>query len=107
MRLLDIYQINHKDFSISIGVIYSLSWTDNRLVTLGNKSFINMDVDFIKTLWVGFTAICSVIYSPTTIHQVPDLYIYDLKTYKNRETIRPQVGVSLKKHSGNLGKYQD
>ena len=54
MRLLDIYQINHKDFSISIGVIYSLSWTDNRLVILGNKSFINMDVDFIKTLWVSW-----------------------------------------------------
>ena len=107
MRLLDIYHISHQDFSISIGVQYSLSWTDNRLVILGNKSFINMDVDFIKTLWVGFTAICSVIYLPTNIHQVPDLYIYDLKTYKNRETIRPQEGVSLKKHSDSLGKFQD
>ena len=54
MMLLDIYHISHQDFSISIGVQYSLSWTDNRLVILGNKSFINMDVDFIKTLWVGF-----------------------------------------------------
>ena len=53
MRLLDIYQINHQDFSISIGVQYSLSWTDNRLVILDNKTSINMDVDFIKTLWVG------------------------------------------------------
>ena len=54
MRLLDIYHISHRDFTISIGVQYSLSWTDNRLVLLGNKSEINMDVDFIKTLWVGF-----------------------------------------------------
>ena len=53
MRLLDIYQISHRDFSISIGVQYSLSWTDNRLVILDNKTSINLDVDFIKTLWVG------------------------------------------------------
>ena len=55
MRLLDIYQISHKDFSISIGVQYSLRWTDNRLVILGNKSNLNLDVDFIKNLWVGYT----------------------------------------------------
>ena len=54
MRLLDIYHISHSDFTISIGVQYSLSWIDNRLVIIGNKSDINLDVDFIKTLWVGF-----------------------------------------------------
>ena len=53
MRLLDIYHISHSDFTISIGVQYSLSWIDNRLVIIGNKSDINLDVDFIKTLWVG------------------------------------------------------
>ena len=53
MRLLDISHISHSDFTISIGVQYSLSWIDNRLVIIGNKSDINLDVDFIKTLWVG------------------------------------------------------
>ena len=106
MRLLDIYQISHKDFSISIGAQYSLRWTDNRLVILGNKSNLNLDVDFIKNLWVCFTEysqelsciVCC--FDP----QVPDLYIYDLKSYKNREMIRQSVGVSLRKDSDNLGK---
>ena len=55
MRLLDIYKISHSDFTISIGVQYSLSWRDDRLVILGNKSEINLDVDFIKKLWVVTT----------------------------------------------------
>ena len=57
MRLLDIYKISHSDFTISIGVQYSLSWRDDRLVILGNKSEINLDVDFIKKLWV-VTTLC-------------------------------------------------
>ena len=52
MRLLDIYKISHEDFTIGIGVQYSLSWIDNRLIISGNNSYINLDVDFIKRLWV-------------------------------------------------------
>ena len=103
MRLLDIYKISHSDFTISIGVQYSLSWRDDRLVILGNKSEINLDVDFIKKLWV-VTTLCP-LQRLTMCLQVPDLYIYDLKSYNNRESIRPQIGVSLKKHADSLGKY--
>ena len=52
MRLLDIYKISHEDFTIGNGVQYSLSWIDNRLIISGNNSYINLDVDFIKRLWV-------------------------------------------------------
>ena len=107
MRLLDIYHISHTDFTISIGVQYSLSWIDNRMILLGNKSFVNLDVDFINKLWVMSEARLLLIFNSGVL-QVPDLYIYDLKRYRNRETIRPQIGVSVKKNSDEaLGNHLD
>ena len=61
-----------------------------------------------KSVFLDFGPVyCYILFIVIYNHQVPDLYIYDLKNYKNRETVRPQIGVSLKKQSENLGKYQD
>ena len=52
MFLLDILNIDHHDFSISISIFFGLSWQDNRIKVLGNKSSVNLDIDFINKIWV-------------------------------------------------------
>jgi len=79
LKLMDIYEINQDDFTMKISLFMELSWIDNRLIlTEGdNTSYINLDVDFVKNIWI------------------PDLFIYDLVSFKNRGSIRPQIGLDL------------
>ena len=51
-RLTDIFDINHEDFSMIISVFMSISWIDPRVKVNGNKSYINLDVDFADHIWV-------------------------------------------------------
>ena len=52
MRLMDIFEINPTDFSIVVSVYFSFRWTENRLILNTNKSYISLDLEFIKNLWV-------------------------------------------------------
>ena len=54
LKLMDIYEINQDDFTMKISLFMELSWIDNRLIlTEGdNTSYINLDVDFVKNIWV-------------------------------------------------------
>ena len=52
MRLMDIFEINPTDFSIVVSVYFSFRWTENRLIINTNKSYISLDLEFIKNLWV-------------------------------------------------------
>ena len=54
LKLLDIYEINEEDFTMKISLFMELTWVDNRLIlnVNDNTSYINLDVDFVKNLWV-------------------------------------------------------
>ena len=54
MRLLDIFDISHEDFSISISISMSITWLDSRVQLIGNKHFVNLDIDFADHIWVEF-----------------------------------------------------
>ena len=55
-RLTDIFDINHEDFSMIISVFMSISWIDPRVKVNGNKSYINLDVDFADHIWVKLSS---------------------------------------------------
>ena len=85
INLLDIYKINYEDFTMDLNLYVSFSWNDNRLII--NDTFdgdVDVDVSFIKKLWV------------------PDIYIYDLKELRTRHTITPEEGLRIKSKDGNV-----
>ena len=55
-RLTDIFDINHEDFSMIISVFMSISWIDPRVKVNGNKSYINLDIDFADHIWVKLSS---------------------------------------------------
>ena len=60
LLLVDIYGVEHSDFTININVFLTLNWFDDRInVTTDDQ--IHVDVKFIDNLWK------------------PDVYFYDLK----------------------------
>ena len=67
---------------MDLNVFIKFSWIDNRLI-INDTSNGDVDVNFIRKLWV------------------PDIYIYDLKNLRIRQTITPEEGLSIKNVDGN------
>ena len=61
LLLIDIYGVEHSDFTININVFLTLTWFDDRINISADDDEINVDVQFIDNLWK------------------PDVYFYDLK----------------------------
>ena len=85
LLLLDIYRVDHHDFTINTNVFSTLTWIDNRILlsNISNDS-VNVDVRFLDKLWV------------------PDIYFYDLKELQMTEGISPEKGLRLKRHDGRV-----
>ena len=49
------------------------------------------------------TVLNFILYEYFLHSQIPDFFIYDLKTYKNRENFKPQSAFGLQKSGDNLG----
>ena len=60
LLLVDIYGVEHSDFTININVFLTLNWFDDR-INITTDDEIDVDVRFIDNLWK------------------PDVYFYDLK----------------------------
>ena len=60
LLLVDIYGVEHSDFTININVFLTLNWFDDR-INITTDDEIHVDVRFIDNLWK------------------PDVYFYDLK----------------------------
>ena len=61
MRLIDVFDISHHDFSTIISVYYSLGWIDNRILLDLNQTYANLDVAFIENIWVILISIINII----------------------------------------------
>ena len=105
MRLMDVFDIRPIDFVIVVSVYFKIRWADNRLLFNSSNTYATLDVEFAKKLWVsGIIYVLNFILYEYFLHsQIPDFFIYDLKTYKNRENFKPQSAFGLQKSGDNLG----
>ena len=85
LLLLDIYGVDHDDFTIDTNVFLTLTWVDDRIL-LANTSndSINVDVRFLEKLWV------------------PDIYFYGLKELELTDGISPEKGLRLRRQEGRV-----
>ena len=75
MRLLDITKIDTMNYGFSISVFLQFVWTDNRIIMeQANKTSENLHLSFIELLWV------------------PDLYIYDLQSFRTYHLMKDIMG---------------
>ena len=74
------FQVNDKEFSITVTMYFTVIWEDPRLVTnmtVEEGTFTPIDLNFLNHMWV------------------PNIFIYDLRFFKSLNVLKKLAGVFI------------
>ncbi|XP_023323455.1 glutamate-gated chloride channel subunit beta [Eurytemora carolleeae] len=78
LEILDILGVNDKEFSITLSMYFSVQWEESRIQTNNTveaDSWSPVSLEFLQDLWV------------------PNIFIYDLKSFKSMDVLKRLAGV--------------
>ena len=74
IEIIEILEINDRDFTVSFYMYFSVAWNDPRLMNNASDRTVSIETIFLNQLWV------------------PDIYIYNVKSFYNSRVIREFSG---------------
>ncbi len=76
--IMDILEVNDKEFSVTLTMYFEVKWDEPRLVsnaTYGPDASVPIDLQFLNHLWV------------------PNIFIYDLRSFSALNVLKKLAGV--------------
>lgn len=74
IEIIEILEIDDRDFTVSFYMYFSVAWNDQRLMNNASDRTVSIETTFLHQLWV------------------PDIYIYNVKSFYNARVIREFSG---------------
>ena len=69
MDIVEILDVNDLEYTATFFMYFGVRWNDSRLINNATSNVLNLDVDFLKHLWV------------------PDVFIYNYRSFETSSVI--------------------